>query len=131
MRLIYLAGPYTDKDKKIVQQRIDWLADAVAYFMTTAPDLYVFSPILQCFYVARQHELPHDFQFWAQRDFFMIKKSAAMWVLMLPGWKDSFGVSQEIEYAESIGRDVFYVNQDLAEYVVMDARPIDTLPSNN
>jgi len=129
MRLIYLAGPYTHKNKEVVKQRIDEYAMAVAYFINSAPNLFLFSPILQCFHVANQHELPHDFTFWAQRDFFMIKKSSAMWVLTLPGWEKSYGLSQELEYAESIKRDILYVLQESTDFVVTDTRPTDPTPS--
>ena len=123
MRLVYLAGPYSHSDEKIVQQRIDAYAEAVAYFMAVAVNLYVFSPVLQCFYVAKQHNLPHDFKFWAERDFFMIQKSSAMWVLTLKGWQESYGLSQELEYAESIGRDILYVDRTPTGFRLMDARP--------
>lgn len=127
MRLIYLAGPYSHHDKDIVQQRVNEYAAAVAYFMNTAENLYVFSPVFQCFHVANRHDLPHDFAFWAERDFFMIKKSSAMWVLPLEGWQTSYGLSQEIEYAESIQREIFYVVQESEDYVITDARPDRTL----
>ena len=57
----------------------------------------------------------------------MIKKSSAMWVLTLPGWDESFGVSQEMEYAESIDREIFYVTKGFTDYVLTDARPTPTL----
>ncbi len=128
MRLIYLAGPYTHQDKAIIQQRIDENAAAVAYFMNTAKNIYLFSPVLQCFHVANRHDLPHEFSFWADRDFFMIKKSSAMWVLTLDGWRESYGLSQELEYAESINRDIFYVVKESTNYVVTDARPPNPIP---
>jgi len=132
MRLIYLAGPYTDKDEQVVQRRIDKYASVVAHFMNTSENLYLFSPILQCFHVANQHNLPHDFAFWAQRDFFMIKKSAAMWVATFPGWQESYGVSQELEYAESIQKEVLYLVEDTGplyhNYILTDARPVHTSP---
>ena len=123
MRLVYLAGPYSHQDKDIVQQRVNNYAAAVAYFMNTAENIYVFSPVLQCFHVANRHKLPHDFSFWAERDFFMIKKSTAMWVLTLDGWQESYGLSQELEYAESINRDILYVVQDSDTFHLRDSKP--------
>jgi len=128
MRLIYLAGPYADPNADVREERVNRYAEAVAYFINNAEQLFLFSPILQCSHVANRHDLPHDFSFWAQRDFFMIKKSSAVWVLTLPGWEKSYGLSQELEYAESIKRDVLYVLQESTEFVVTDARPTDPIP---
>jgi hypothetical protein len=126
MRLIYLAGPYSDKDESVRQQRVDKLAEAIAYFMNVAENLFLFSPILHHYKIANNHSLPHDFKFWAQRDFFMIRQASALWVLTISGWDTSFGVAQEIEFAESLGRDIFYVSDSPTDYYVSDVRPDPT-----
>lgn len=128
MRLIYLAGPYSDTDESVRQQRVDAYAETVAHFLGTTENLFIFSPILYHAPLADKYNLSRDFSFWAQRDFFMIRQSSAMWVLTLPGWEDSFGVSQEMEFAESIGRDILYVIPEIYGYVLMDRRPDPHLP---
>lgn len=118
MRLIYLAGPYNDKDEQVRRQRMECYMDAVTYFMESAPSLCLFSPVIHNATIASHHEAFRVFNIWAQRDFFMIKKSSAVWVLTLPGWEKSYGVGQEIEYAESIDREVFYVTREGQDYIV-------------
>ncbi len=127
MRLIYLAGPYTSDNPAIVKERVRIYARVVAHFMKTAENLCLFSPILHCDLIATEEDLPHNFTFWAERDFFMIKKSSAMWVLTIPGWKESYGVSQEIEYARDINQDIMYVIPDPKSiYYITDAEPTPT-----
>lgn len=126
MRLIYLAGPYKSDDEAVRQKRVEQYAAAVYYFAMSSPNLCLFSPVLHCVSIDNLLKEFHDFSFWAHRDFFMIKKSSAMWVLTIPGWQESYGVAQELEYAESIDREVFYVIQDSADWYITDARPTHT-----
>lgn len=120
MRLIYLAGPYFHKDEKVRQKRLRGFEDALAYFMNTARNLCMYSPIVHWSNIATRHDLPHNAAFWLQQDFFMIKQASAMWVLTMEGWKDSYGLSQELEYAHDIGRDVVYVVKDEGSFFLCD-----------
>lgn len=109
MRLIYLASPYNDPSPTIREARKEAVADCMAYFARTAADVCIYSPIMNWGYVAVKHTLPHSFDFWAQQDFHMIQKSRAVWVLKVEGWEDSYGIRQEMEYANNINRPLFYV----------------------
>lgn len=126
MRLIYLTGPHEapnfDKEEALLYH----YAEAISYFTHAAENLCLFSPLLYNDNLVVHADLSTDFSFWAQRNFFMIKKSSAMWVLTLSGWENSYGLSQELEYAESISRDVLYVVKESTDYVLTDARPVHT-----
>ena len=128
MRLIYLAGPYSHKSKYIMKRRRAAFADVVAYYMAIAENICIFSPILHNAAVADQHDLPHNFNFWAQRDFHMIKQSTAMWVLTLDGWKESYGLRQEVEYADSINREVLFVRKECESFILTDDNSSHPLP---
>lgn len=120
MRLIYLAGPYESTPQ-------DSHAHVINYFWREADNLCLFSPFLHGTAVATYY----SFNIWAQRNFFMIKKSSAVWVLTLPGWRESYGVTQELEYANSIQREVLYLLPETNGYVLTDARPVYTPTPNN
>ncbi len=123
MRLIYLAGPYSHKEESVRRERLDQHAAAAAYFAHNAENLCVYSPIAHWSAIASRHDLPHDFNFWIRQDFFMIDKSAALWVLTIDGWKESYGLSQEIEFALDIQKPVYYVVREGTDYVLRDTRP--------
>ena len=125
MRLIYLAGPYSHKSEEVRQQRLKQHAEILAYFANTADNLCLYSPIVHWHGVAQDFDLPHDFSFWMQQDFHMIKLATAMWVSTLDGWQKSYGLSQELEYARDIGREVFYVIPHHNEFHITDAEPTD------
>ena len=123
MRLIYLGGPYSHKEKSIMNERVEHHAKVLAYFARTAENLVLYSPIIHWSMVAYSHDLPHDFNYWKQQDFHMIRTATAMWVTVLPGWRESFGLGQELEYAKDIGREIMYVIQDSTEFHITSDEP--------
>ena len=109
MRLIYLGSPYFHKSQSVMDRRVRLTAHCMAHFRRTAENIVIYSPIVQWSRVALENNLSHEFKTWAQHDFFMIRKASVLWALTIPGWKESFGLSQEIEYAKDIGHEVLYV----------------------
>ncbi len=126
MRLIYLGSPYSHKEEDVRRQRVIDAAEVLAHYATVGKNLCLYSPIVHWSTVAFAHDLPHDLDFWMQQDFHMIRLSTALWVLTSEGWEESFGLNQEIEFAESIGRETFYVIKDSPGFYVTDARPTRT-----
>lgn len=120
MRLIYLGSPYFHKRNSVMHKRVSLTAHCLAFFRRTAENVVLYSPIVQWSRVAFENELPHDFGSWAQQDFFMIRKSSALWVLAIDGWQESFGLSQEIEYANDIGHEILYI---IPEGIGLDGGP--------
>lgn len=108
--LIYLAAPYSHKDKNIMIKRF-WEINAVAArFM--AAGLYVFSPISHTHPIAEAGTLPRGWEFWEGYDRVMISRCNNLHVLMLDGWKESTGVTAEIEIAKEFGMPVYYVTPE-------------------
>ena len=110
MRLVYLATPYSSDTAKVRDRRRMAAAAVLTYYAYQAGDsTAVYSSIVHWGYAAEHFELPHEFDFWKGQDFFMVSRASAFWVLPLIGWRESYGVQQETEYAEDIGRPVSYV----------------------
>jgi len=67
-----------------------------------------FSPLLlhQCL---TEGELPDSYAFWKEYCRFFIRVCEETYVLTLPGWEISTGVSDEIQYSQEIGRPVSYI----------------------
>lgn len=129
MRLIYLAHPYhAPGDPGLMEHRVEQARKMMALIARTVPDVCAYAPILQWHDVAKSYELPKDFPFWQQRDFFMIKKSSAMWVLPLPGWEDSFGLGQEIEFAIDINKPWFFALPVATSVVLTHDKPDRPVP---
>ncbi len=99
-KLIYCASPYSNKDIRIMNNRED-MVTAIAAGLTERYGYAMFLPITQSAPMERMNpNLKGDFEQWKSIDLFMIKeKSDEVWVIMLDGWKDSIGVSAEIQCA--------------------------------
>lgn len=128
MRLIYLASPYSTKDEDELDARVKAVQSCCARIAKNLPEIHVYSPISHWHQIAKNHELPKDFRYWQEHDFFMIRKSFSMWVLPLPGWKESFGVMQEIEYCHDIQKPVLYVTYSQLSVVVSPTPPPVPVP---
>jgi len=106
MKKIYLAGPYTHKNKDVMFRREKELSYAAAALLKSG--YLVFSPITQAVPLTNTSiSLPHTWAFWEKLDFSFIKDWAdEVWVLRLDGWKESVGVMAEIRFAQNLAKPV-------------------------
>lgn len=78
----------------------------------------VFSPIIHCYDASNKYDLPKDYTFWQRIDRHMIDNSDEVWVLKMEddvgSWSDSKGITDEVQYAERLGKKVVYF--DCNEY---------------
>ena len=104
---IYLAVPYNDKDPKVRQERFDKVNLIAARLMNTG--LLIFSPISHTHPIAQADDLPKDWAFWQRYDITFIEWCDEMYVLQLPGWKESVGVQAEIKIARRLNKPIVYL----------------------
>jgi hypothetical protein len=105
-KLIYLASPYSHPDPAVREARWRVACRAAAQMMRRGE--LVFSPI------AHSHSmcevgLPGDWAFWREFDQRMIAVCDELRVLMLDGWRESAGVSAEVDIANGLGLIVTFV----------------------
>ena len=84
----------------------------------------VFSPIVHGHPLVA-HGLPTDWSYWEAFYREHISRCETVFVLPLEGWRDSIGVTAEVEFANELGKPVWFV--DLAEtptlaYVATEGR---------
>ena len=108
--MIYLAIPYSDPDPAVMESRFE-AACRVAGAMMSA-GLLVFSPICHTHPIAVRCELPRGWEFWRRYDEQHIAAASAVHVAMMDGWKESRGVTAEIEIAKQLGKPVVYQSAD-------------------
>lgn len=102
--MIYLATPYSHSDPAVMEARFD-LACRIAGALMSAGHV-VFSPIAHTHPIAVRCSLPRGFDFWQKYDEEMLAASDKLLVAMMDGWKESKGVSAEIEIALRLGKQV-------------------------
>lgn len=100
--MIYLAIPYTGEEDAAYR-----FANRYAGMLMQEGHL-VFSPISMCHSIAQVAKLPTDFEYWRRFNIHMLDLCDVLVVLMFDGWKESVGVTAEIEYATKIGMPILY-----------------------
>lgn len=96
--LIYLASPYSHADPKVREIRFKEVCKEAARLMQEG--WIVFCPIAHSHPIAEYGNCDatsHDF--WLVQDFGILKHCKMLFVYMMPGWKKSFGVNAEIDFA--------------------------------
>lgn len=108
--MIYLASPYSGTSEQQEERYLEAMK-CVASFMP-AP---IFSPIVHCHDMAKRLQLPTDATYWEKYDRAMIHSAEAVWILCIPGWKQSVGVAEEEVYAKAILLPIRYVKLHRSE----------------
>lgn len=109
-KIEYLGLPYTDENSLLK----DWRAlvsDKVAADLTKQGRI-IFAPISAWHHIAKKYELPGTFEYWLELDEEFIKISRKLLIIMLPGWKESKGVSGEIKLAHKYNIPVEYIDPE-------------------
>lgn len=112
MSFIYLASPYSHPDPKMMQRRYDEACRTAARLMMDGHA--VFAPIAHSHPIAGyMHEsYRRDFELWMREDLPILRYASALWVLTLPGWEASRGVTREREYADQVGIPTRFLGLD-------------------
>jgi hypothetical protein len=112
----YLASPYSSKNEYVKEHRYLTIC-AISAALTNMGYLLI-EPIGASHPIARMFKLPTGYEFWKTRDRALIERSNGVIVAMMDGWEQSVGVTDEIEFATSIGKPVYYLNpEDVLETV--------------
>ena len=109
--MIYLASPYSHKNKAVEELRYRYTEAHVAMLLANGNMIY--SPIVHCHHLATNHTLPTDAKFWQRYNYHMIELADELHVLKLGGWDSSVGVAGEIAKAKEIGIPVHYLGHAL------------------
>lgn len=104
---IYLAAPYTHKDRRVVKERVNKINTVASLLMNRGH--IVFSPISHSHYIAVDNNLPTDFKFWQAMNHSFIDWSDAMGVLMLDGYNYSDGIEDEKKFCCLTNKHIFYI----------------------
>ena len=109
MSYIYLASPYSHPEEHVRLERYNAACRKAASLMQAGN--VVFSPIAHSHAVAAH--LPQDLlmshEFWMAQDIPLLRYADKLVVLLIDGWRESRGVSAEIDYAINISKAIEYV----------------------
>ncbi len=126
-QLVYLASPYTHKDKAMWTVRFHAAVDCMGWLMNNVKDgRYFYSPIAHTHPIAERCTLPIEWEFWAHFDECILSRCSEMWILTIPGFTASTGVKAERKIAEKFGVPIrFVIPQADGTYTMTDTEPED------
>jgi hypothetical protein len=126
-QLVYLASPYTHKDKSKWTERFHAAVDCMGWLMNNIKNgQYFYSPIAHTHPIAERCTLPIEWEFWAHFDECILSRCSEMWILTIPGFTISTGVKAEREICKKFGVPVrFVIPQADGTYAVTDTEPED------
>lgn len=106
--LHYLATPYT-KYEGGIEAAFEAAAAITARLVKAS--LSVYSPIAHTHPVAMHGGIdPLDHSIWLDFDLRMMRAADVLIVAQMQGWRESFGVSQEIKFFQNAGKPILYLN---------------------
>lgn len=111
-KLIYLASPYSHPMKRVREDRV--VGVCVAWRELSAAGHLVFSPIAHSVVIEQHLKTPTTWDFWQALDCAILDRCDELWVLKLPGWQESTGVSAEIQRARAKGMEVRLIEPSAA-----------------
>ena len=106
---IYLTLPYSHSDPQVREVRYRTATSVAAYLMKQGA--VVFSPITYGHQIC-QYGIDTNFKRWAELDYPMIAWADELWLLELDGHDTSFGVQEELKYAELVGTKIVRIAQN-------------------
>src|SRR5665811_906609 len=98
--MIYLAAPYNDRCKVVIQDRMEKIYSVIGRY--TKEGIHVTTPLFMHEVVTR-HDIAGDYAFWEKYCLNMLKRCDKMIVLRLDGWLVSRGVTAEIAFCDEHG----------------------------
>jgi len=102
---VYIAGPYTHKDKAIQERRGEQHCEITSEFLKNGHLTY--SPIAETMNLAKYgHMVGTTWDTWREKDQKEVELSDEMWILMLDGWKDSVGVRGEVKHCIRLNKPI-------------------------
>jgi hypothetical protein len=104
----YLASPYSKYEYGIVAAWEDICEDAGLLIKAGVP---VYSPIAHTHPIAVHADIdPYAHDIWLPADAPLMEAAHGLIVNMMPGWKESYGISVEIKAFEDAGKPIIYMS---------------------
>ena len=107
--LIYLASPYSSDDPRVANWRWRAVCRAAARMMSQGK--FIISPVAHTHPIAQAGNLPYGWDYWQRYDYLLIDACDEVYVLTIDGWDSSIGVGYEVQYAQSTGKPVTYIDE--------------------
>jgi len=118
---IYLAIPYSG----ITEKSFEVSCKLAVKYMKEGK--IVFSPIVHSHPLTEYGAPQMDHDFWMRQDLAVLENCDELYVVCLPGWETSKGVSIEVDFADQRDIPIVFVDEEGNPYGPGDCIPMNTL----
>ena len=109
--MIYLASPYTHDDPAVRHDRYWQATLCTAHFARAG--IAIYCPIHYGHTLSTTHTgIPKTHEYWMSVCLPILRGAERLYVLTLPGWKESRGIKEELDEAEERNLHVCLVDED-------------------
>lgn len=108
---VYLASPYSNKDLKI-QQWNEITINKVLAQLINKGYRKIFAPIAQSVAASKAGNLPGGYDYWAETDEYFVETAKEMFITMMKGWENSYGIAKEVEHCEKSNIPLRFIRLD-------------------
>lgn len=139
MKLIYLSTPYTSQYPTTEQLRYEQSLKLQSAIFSLAyrdsqgackdPRFTVFNPLAHTVPLVKltPSALLRKYSYWMPHDLELVRRSDALIVYQLPGWKESRGVNWEVQEADMNNIPVYYAVGYDDPYIAFDAEQVQNI----
>lgn len=115
--MIYIASPLTSDSFLEKEIRAAQVGDCCAYLMSEY-GYVVFAPVAFGWAIQKFRNMPTDWEYWKKVCRAYISRCQTVAVLMLPGWRESTGIQEELKIAAELNIPVIYIDpRDYKMYI--------------
>jgi hypothetical protein len=109
-KLYYLASPYSHSDPAIEELRYNQINE-IGTILIKAGHMLI-EPIAMCHH-KKKYNLPGSYEFWSRINKKLISVCDGIIIAkVIDGWDKSIGVADEIKYAQSLDKEVYYLTEE-------------------
>ena len=109
--MIFIASPYLHNDTEVMEHRFLTVEQYVAECLFNGE--CVISPIVSYHHMANRFDMRKDFKFWKEVNHDLLERSDSIRVLMLPEWRESRGVLDEMAVSSYINLPIEFIEYSL------------------
>jgi nucleoside 2-deoxyribosyltransferase len=124
---IYLACPYSHKDKAIREARVSAADECAAWLL--GQGFNVFSPLSHSYNIARFMDNHNDSDFWVNLCMDFVDWCDVFAILKVPGHMQSKGIATEFARAEATGKKIIFIGYNNKNKLVFKNPGISSLLS--
>ena len=109
--MIFIASPYLHDDPEVMDHRYLTVEQYVAECLFKGE--CVISPIVTYHHMANRFDMRKDYKFWKEVNHDLVERSDSIRVLMLPDWRESKGVLDELALSSYINLPIEFIEYSL------------------